>query len=254
MKRLVFIFVFLMLFGGVLAMNNPIRVKSFEGYSVKVFVWPSNYGPAVNSASGVVGEDGFFETTFFSLNEGNYWLQVSIFDLEGDKIRDFELKNMSVDRQISLDCTSSCFIFFEKVIREDVIINDNSGESVEKIVSGMTDVSEENESVVVVKEEEEDRGTLVYLTGKVVEVKESFGFWGYSIKGIVVLLLTIFGIFMLMRYGKNNENIVSEDDKELEYMEKKVKETESKIGKIKNEKMKKIRIEKTKEKLIKEEA
>ena len=264
MKRLIFVLVFLILVSGVFAMDDSIKVRSVKGYDVKIFVWPNDYGPAINSAVGVVDEDGFFETTFFSLGEGDYWLQISVFDLDGDKVRDFELRDMKIDKPIFIDCISECFVFFGDIV-EDVESTDNESEDVvlDELAVNISleheDLQTGNEVTIVTEDveviEEKEENVLVYLTGKVMSIGENFGSWKYSgVGGIVIFLFVIVGIFMMARRGKKEEeNIVSEDDKELKYMEKKMKETEAKIGEIKDEKAKKVRLETTRVKLREEE-
>ncbi|MFH0808734.1 MAG: hypothetical protein V1888_03930 [archaeon] len=143
----------------------------------------------------------------------------------------------------------------------DILIDRREKKEMEVIKAAevVENVSVENESVeenvVVVEEvEKEDKGMLFYLTGKVVAMKESVVSFGYPVwGGFGVLLLVVFGGVALSRRKKKKNNILSDEDKELEYMEKKVKETAEKIGKVKESKEKKARIERAKAKLMEEE-
>jgi len=143
----------------------------------------------------------------------------------------------------------------------DILIDRREKKEVEviKVAEVVADVVVENESVeevvVVVEEvEEENGGMLSYLTGKVVAVKESVVSFGYPIwGGFGVLLLVVFGGVALSRRKKKKNVILSDEDKELEYMEKRVKETAEKIGKVKEDRQKKERLERAKAKLREEE-
>jgi len=235
--KCVVIVLFILMMSGVFAMSEPIRVQAGEGNEVKVYIWPKEYGPILNLDNGIVGDDGFFETTFFSLNVENFRLHVMVIDEAKEKIRDSKFLNMKTDEAIFVDCLPS----------ECVIGVFDVEENISEVV--------ENESVIVIEDEVRDEGNiLAYLTGKVVNAKNNFGYWWYSMMGVVVFLFIFVIAFMMMkRSPKEEENVMSEDDKKLEYMEKRVKETEAKIGKLKSEKEKKARIEAAKAKLAREE-
>ena len=143
----------------------------------------------------------------------------------------------------------------------DILLDMRTKKEVEVVKDVVVEVLEnesviEEEVVVVIEEEMEDKdGLLIYLTGAVIAAKDSVMSWGYfTVGGFGVLLLAVFGGVILKRRGKKKKEILSDDDKELEYMEKKVKDTADKIGEVKGRKEKKIRLEKAKAKLKEEES
>ena len=144
----------------------------------------------------------------------------------------------------------------EVEVVKDVAVEVLENESVESINNeSVEDENISEEAVVVIEEDLEDENNLlVYLTGAVVAVKESVASWGYFVfGGLGVLLLAVFGGVILKKRGKKKKNILSDDDKELESMEKRVKETAEKIGEVKSRKEKKVKLEKARAKLREEE-
>ncbi|MBT6690581.1 hypothetical protein HN903_01715 [archaeon] len=230
MRCVVFGVFVLMMMSGVFAMDEPIRVQADDGNEVKIYVWPGEGGQVLNLDKGLVDDDGFFETTFFSLNVENYRLQIMVLD-SGTKVRDSDFLNMKTDKPVFINCLSSeCVVDVWKV------------ENVSDVVK--------NESILIEGEEPEVESASSYLTGKVTDVKDSFSYWWYFLVGALVMV----GVFMMMKRGYKSKGVVSDDDRELEYMEKRVNETEVKIGKIKAERDKLARIEAVKMKLKKEES
>ena len=65
MKRVMCVFVFLMLVGGALAMDDAIRVRTEPGNEVRLKVRLLDGGFAINDAGGIADEDGYWEYTFF---------------------------------------------------------------------------------------------------------------------------------------------------------------------------------------------
>ncbi len=125
--------------------------------------------------------------------------------------------------------------------------NSNGTEVVEPIV--VEDVAENNILVTEVAN--------VFLTGKSVFIREDGTFRaGSSFGGMLLILMLVIFVFMghnRVRYKKKTEEILSDDDKELAYMEKKIKDTENKISKIKGNKERQAKVESIKAKLSKEE-
>ena len=144
----------------------------------------------------------------------------------------------------------------EKVeIVEEVIVEVENVSEVSENVSDDPVVS--NESVVITESENlEDKRSFGLLTGMAMfynedgslNLKYSFG------GGSVFLLLTVLILTMVLHRRKSTEVTISEDEKELKYMEKKVKEAGEKITKIKDGKAQKNKIENAKAKLAEEEA
>jgi hypothetical protein len=140
----------------------------------------------------------------------------------------------------------------EVVEREVTKEVEEAGEVVEVV-----EVVEVEEPVVVEDVVEDDsfgnKLSSVFLTGKAVFVDDDGSFnMGSSIGGSSLILILIIFVFMISRRGKEKEvEILSDDDKELAYMEKKVKLTEANISRVKEDVSKKKRLEEAKAKLSK---
>jgi len=243
---------FLMLAGSVLAMDDPIRVKSEPGDWIKVYAWPVEFGPLLNMGDGIADENGIFETTFFSLNVP---VKFNIFVIrDNEKIIDAEFLGHNISESLNVECNDvDCKIvdFLEGVENESEVV-------VEEVENETIVVEEiENESVVVEEVEVgESKFKSFVLSGKAIFSNEDGSFnLVYSFGGFGLLLLLCIFIFGLLRHGKSKScDVIDEDEKELEYMEKKVKETEDKIKSIKEKKNKVVKIENAKRKLAEEEA
>lgn len=124
------------------------------------------------------------------------------------------------------------------------------------------DLNETNESIVEVEVGAEDLNEsedLVEITGRVMQ---SLGDYGsvvyYSVGGALLVILVLIIIFVsLKRSGKKKkekeDDLVDEDEKELKVMEKKMKETEAKIGQLKELEKKKTKLAAARKKLKEEE-
>ncbi len=252
-KVSVFLLMFLMLASGVLAMDDPIKVKAHPGDEVKVYIWPAEYGPLLNMKSGIADENGSFETTFFSLNVPSYKIYIIIIDSTGTKIRNDKFYEMNTLEPITIDCIpENCTIFVGEVV-EDVVENETvvipENVSIEEVV--------ENETVVNVDDSNVARKIKrIFLTGKAIFTNDNGSVnWGYSIGGFSFLLFLIIFIFSVSRRGKVvNADVLDEDEKELECMEKKVRETADKIKSVKEKRGRREKIESAKKKLAEEEA
>ncbi len=103
----------------------------------------------------------------------------------------------------------------------------------------------------------ETKVTSVFLTGKSVFIKEDGTLRvGSSLSGILFILMLVIFVFIghsRIRQKKKVENILSDDDKELDYMEKKIRDTENRISKIKSTKERRAKVDLIKNKLTKEE-
>jgi len=263
MKRVFFVLMFLVLAGGVLAMDDPIRVKSQPGDRIEVYAWPVEFGPLLNMDDGIVDENGIFETTFFSLNVP---VKFNIFvSRDNEKIINAEFSGHNIEEPLNIECNNAdCKIVdslegienesevvVEEVENETVVIEETENES--EIIAEEV----ENETVVVEDVEvAQNKFKSFIMNGKAIFSNEDGSFnLVYSFGGFGLLLLLCIFIFGLLRHGKSKDSeIIDEDEKELEYMEKKVKETEDKIKNIKEKKNKVIKIENAKRKLAEEEA
>jgi hypothetical protein len=228
MRRVIIgVFVLLMI-SGVFAMSEPIRVKANEGEEVKIYVWPGEGGRLLNMKNGIVGEEGFFETTFFALNVENYKLQIMVLDSGKNKVRDSDFLNMGTEYPVFIDCLSSECVTYVLEVKENVSVVDQE------------ELGEDN--------------APVSFTGKVVDAGEGFEYWSYIIITVVCFSF-IFFIVSMMRRGRPGirGSVVGEGGSELQAIEKRLEATEAKINKIKNERAKGVRIEEIKAKLTKDE-
>lgn len=225
MRRVIFFLMFLMLASGVLAMSDPISVKTQSGDWVKVYAWPAKVGPLLNLGDGIADVNGTFETTFFSLNVPD--VRFTIFVIRGgEKIRDVDFLGHNISEPLTVDCRNVGCEIVDDVEEEEVVVD--------------------NESVVV----EENEGSVI--TGNVISDEGGFLNWKYSIGGLVVLLFLLVFVVGMMRHGKSKE-VLDGDEKELRYMEKRVRETEDKIRGIKDGRMRQEKLARAKEKLADDE-
>lgn len=97
--------------------------------------------------------------------------------------------------------------------------------------------------------------TGFFMTGKAVFIEDDGSFdFGFSLGGVFLILFFGLFIFMIVRRGKKFEKeVLCEDDKELAYMENKVKIAEAEIAKIKTQREKKVKTEDMKIRLAKDE-
>lgn len=145
----------------------------------------------------------------------------------------------------------------EKVIQEESVeapsVEENITEDPEEIAT--EENASDNQEVVIEEPVEENaqrnemQGFL--LTGRA--IVENVGMNKIGIGAVALFAFAVAFIFMISKKKKKTNNILSEDDKELAYMEKKVKATESRLSQIKKEREKRQRLEDAKNKLAKEE-
>ena len=233
-----------MLAGGVLAMDDPVSVKTQPGDWVKVYVWPVEFGPLLNMGDGIADENGTFETTFFSLNVPD--VKFTVFVIRNkEKIRDVDFLGHNISEPLIVDCRA---VGCEKVEEIEEVVNETA-EVNETIVveSPGDDPAGPNESVV-----EDDKG-ISALTGNAIFAKDGLVIWGYSIGGFVILLFLIIFVVGILHRGKAKGDDLDGDEKELAYMEKKVRETADKIKSVKDKNMRYEKIAAAKEKLAEEE-
>ncbi len=116
------------------------------------------------------------------------------------------------------------------------------------------------EEIVVIVDVENNSGLLkkkfggMILTGKSIFVEEDGSVdLGFSIGGgIFILIFVVFILVIVGRGKKAKVEILSEDDRELAYMEKKVKDAESRLLRVKVAREKRAKIEEAKRKFFEE--
>jgi len=216
---------------------------------VSVYIWTFGGGPMLNSDSGFSDEDGIFETkTFFSLGMP-YRLNIVVKD--GAEAFMEDINTTAYENGIDVDCTGgSCVLFAKSAPLSDSI----------EVVEGVDVSVIENDSVsnnivveeIPVVENESDEGVL--LTGKALFFNEDGSLnWIFSGGGFIVLLFLLVSVVAITRRGKVKKVVLGDDEKELEEMEGKVKDTEEKIKKVKDGRERRMKIYKAKMKLAEEE-
>lgn len=261
MKVVFFAFLLLMLVGNVMAMDDPIRVKARVDEEVRVFLWPAEYGPAINSDKGMTDSDGYFTTKiFFSLDSDNFTVQIAVFDSDGYKMGSGDFRGMNSLSPIFIDCGSrdcklSSWVVEEEVENETVVV-DNESVVVDNETVDADESIEENETVVVVENEtvvEDEDEEMVSFTGNAIFKDEDGSFnWSYSISGGFILMFMFVFVFIMFHRAKKG-GILNGDDKELKYMEKKMKVTEDKIKSLKDDDVKKRKLQESRSRLVADE-
>lgn len=265
MKRVILTFVFLMFgmlsFGSAFQANITVidDIGSFSGAYLKIKSVDSDF----------FIEDKIYPSEFLvgvGIVKFNLEISLSEIDLNirmiksGRVVDDFKVgpylingSDILIDRREKVETVEETV---EEISNITSYENFSQSEGVVE-VDGESNVSEVNESVVIVKSENlKDRESFGFLTGLAMFYNEDGSInLKYSIGGVsIFLLLTILILTMILHRRKTGDVTIDEDEKELEYMEKKVKETEEKIAKIKDGKAWKNKIEKAKMKLAEEES
>jgi hypothetical protein len=244
MKKVLLVLMVLMLAGGVLAMSDPIVVKSEAGNEVKVYVRSLDGGPFLNTDKGIADADGIFEAgPFFSLNQPLVNLRILVIEGSGEPL-DEKIPNYNTNTSLNIDCTGSgC----ETV---DVAF----GVTEEEVVVENETVAE-NETVIEDDSDAEGGLGKLIVTGKAIFTNDDGSLsLVYSIGGLVLLIAIIVFVFMMFhKGGHDGKPAMDDDEKELKDTEKKVKETEDKINSIKDKKNRSAKLEQAKIKLAEEE-
>lgn len=243
MKKVILVFMFLILAGSVLAMSEPITVKTAPGDWVKVYAWPVPVGKLLNLDDGIADKHGYFNTTFFSLNVPD--VKFTIFIIRNDeKIKEADFLNHDISKPLNVDCTGINCISIDSFGEDEVVET-----VIEETVVGGNNVSLNDSE-------------LVAFTGLAMfNNKDGSLGWGYYVGGLIVVVIIFVLVFWIIRSKNKFRKLdssakveISEEDRELDETERKVKETEAKIAKIKNEREKKKRIYEARAKLAREEA
>jgi hypothetical protein len=245
MKKVFFVLMFLMLASGVLAMSDPIVVKTQPGNEVKVYIRSLEGGPFLNTDRGIADDDGIFEAgPFFTLNQPLVNLQILI--LKGsEKILDEKIMNYNTNTSLNIDCSDEgCeTVDVEFEVTGDVVVEN------ETVIENETVVADDGSDI-------KDKVGGFFITAKAVFTNDEGSVnWIYSILGIVVLAAILVFVFMMFHKGgdKSGKPVMDDDEKELEDVEKKVKETEDKIKNVKDRKGRLEKIRDAKVKLADEE-
>ncbi len=255
-ERGVWVILFLMVIGGASAMDDPIVVEANEGDFVKIFVWPAEYGPALNIAEGVCDEDGVFSTTFFSLNTQDVKYQVTVYDGEGDKTHGETFEGYGVSYPLKIDCTFVDKCVMSVMAESEVLALDGVEEVavVETVVEGESESLNvsvevvENETVEVGIIEASEEGARSWSLD--VEEEVSFLFLIGGVLTFIVFMVAWFK-FETFRGWLTRLNYLSEEG-ELARIEAEIKRKDELIERIKENKMRKKRILLAKKKLERE--
>lgn len=250
MKKVILCFVFLMFsmvsFGSAFQANVTIidEIGSFTGAYLKI--------KSVDSSA--YDEGKITPSEYHLINVGilkfNLEVGVSSLDIKvvliknGQSIQEFEVGPFSIN---------GSDILIDR--RDKVVVAEVIAEVVEEVNESSNDSADEE--MVIIEEEIASNEESVGLFAGLVTGENGgiFSNWKYSLGGgLVLLLLVVFVVVMVVNRRKSKKVPMGEDEKELEYMEKKVKEVEGKIVKIKDGKEVKGKVVKAKAKLAQEEA
>jgi len=250
-------FIFVLIIVNVSAMDDPIRFKAQPGEEIRFFIWPAEYGPAINLDRGFADEKGYFNSkTLFSLKENNFTLQVYVFNEDGDERSYGRFEEMNSLSPIFVDCFSSnCVLSFWEVENESSPKGNLSDVVVaEEVVENET--IEDNQTVIVGNRAISDvRTWFVGFTGNAIFRNKDGSFnFTYPIGAGIILILIFVSIFLMMHHGHGSgKEKLSDEDKELSEAEKKLKATEDKIKSIRDAEAKKKRLAEIKAKLAADE-
>jgi len=229
--------IFLMLVGGVLAMEDSIRVKTEAGNSVKLYAWTAGSGPLLTSDNGVADENGIVEKTFFTLTVPTAKFQVIVLSSSGNKIAEGKFDNWATSDPIEIDCTSGYDCTISVYTEEAAVANDS-------VIADENDSAEEN--LEVLDSVNSTSSSFVELS-KVGEFfsKRVYFYWGV---GVLIFLVIVF-----LFWKKGFRVSVNSEEKELEALERKIKERKAEIERVRSAKDRKKKISEAKSKLASEE-
>jgi hypothetical protein len=173
MKKVLVVFMFLMLAGGVLAMADPIRIKAQPGNRITLNVRDAETGVTISKYKdgGIADENGFFETRTYYLLKGEVVYHVMTFSgLE--LLHEGKFEDRGTEGPFLIDCTGECFMIIdsnrpetEVVVENETIVENETEVGNETIVEepeiNKTETPEENQ------EGEEAQGFLEGMTGRV---------------------------------------------------------------------------------------
>jgi len=251
MKKVMIALIFLLVIGGVAAMEDSITVKTYPGNFVKLLAWPNDGGrPPTPPLTGNADENGIFEKTFFSLSIPDVKYQVLILR-NGEKIIDEKFPNQGIEDPLLIDCSDNieCSISIrnESEIEETVIV----------------EVVNETEST-----KNETIRNSITPTGNAIFTNEDGSLNTISVViGILIIIAILVVIIVVLKKRKKKtgdapiqtrkvivpRNDDDDNDDELDVVQKKLKEKDDEIKAIKERSMRTQKLEEAKRKLAEEE-
>ncbi|MFA4960390.1 MAG: hypothetical protein WC548_01885 [Candidatus Pacearchaeota archaeon] len=240
MKKKIVILLAVFLICYVVAMDDPITVKTTPGNQVKVYAWTAGSGPLIVMKEGIADSNGLFNVTFFSLMESSAKFQVIITDSGKNKIRESKFDNKETDVPYLIDCVPiDCII---SVYTEEAILN----------VTTNSTINSSNKSESLNDTEKKQNVFNDIFNGKSIFTTEE-GKINYMVIAIcmIILILILLGIYFI--FFKNMKIKKDPEEKELEKIEHQVKEKEEELKKIKEINLRRLKIEEAKKKLASEE-
>ena len=247
-----------LMFSFVSAMKGPVTVYTEPGNRVKIYAWiPNEKGQALYELrEGLADQAGIFSTTFFSLADETVKFQVRI--MNGlIPIKDNVFENYGTLNALKVDCISeNCLMSIDESwvapVEEVPIVNSAPTEETQVSADESAGESTETEETTKTQEASDDES---FLAGLAVFTKEdgSRNWFGMSIFG-VVLVLVIVAVFMFLHRGRNGSmQMMSNDERELQSTERRVKQIEDEVNNLKERKQIKAKIAAAKQKLLEEE-
>ncbi|MFA5061060.1 MAG: hypothetical protein WC494_01970 [Candidatus Pacearchaeota archaeon] len=237
MKKEIIFLAFIVSLSLVASMDEPITVKTNPGDHVKLYAWKSEGGPLLVMKEGIA-EGGTFKATFFSLNEEKVKYQVIILR-GGEKVRDEDFENQTISEPLLIDCLpATCTI---SIYGESESLDENF-ETIE--VNSSSLLSEENVNL------NESNDSMV---------SQIFPFREYLLSNIWIIGVFFLGIILfviilfLVLLFRKREKFYNKEEKELEELQRKIKEKSEEIKRIKEERLRKQKINEAKKKLAEKE-
>jgi ABC-type multidrug transport system fused ATPase/permease subunit len=236
MRKEIAFFVFVISISLVFSMEDSIIVKTNPGDHVKLYAWKAGGGPLFVMKEGIA-EEGIFTTTFFSVKETEVRYQIIILR-NGEKVRDEAFDNYTTSEPLLINCLpTTCTI---SIYNESESLNENY-----KVI--------EVNSSSLLSEEEKLNGSNES------ESFRNFYFKEYLISNIWIVglfflaIIFIVAIIIIVIFLMKRKRFYDKEEKELEELQRKIKEKSEEIKKIKEEKSRKQKIKGARKKLAEEE-
>jgi hypothetical protein len=241
MKKEIWMLIVLFVSFGVVSAEDMITVKTESDAHVKVYAWTSGGGPLLTMVEGKADEQGLYRANLYSIRGTSYVRYHIIILKDNQKIRDNRFDGMRTDNNYFVNCVlANCTISVFK--EEDLVIKENFEEN-----ETTENTEERPESQTV-----ESFSLYAFFSNSPFiddegEIRYEVFLW------IIVIVLAFFFFILIMKRYSKKTSAVEPEEKELEVLERKIKEKEAELLRIREKKMTKQKIEQAKKKLEEEE-
>jgi len=255
MKKVVLLFLIVLIAGNVVAMEDPITVQANPGDNVRIYVWNTvnDSKTLLNWVEGVADEKGLFSKTFFSLHEPNPEFQIKTF--AGTQLLKEETFNQQgILNPLFIDCAGGeCTISIDT--RPEVNqVEEEIAELFEEVTEEET--GEEEPSMETETTDAEEADNLPLTGNSIFKTDEGDIRWSTIsiIVGAFIILAILIGLKKRKKNPSKRKGKLSPEEQELEELEGKLKEKDEEIKKIKEAQARKQKITEAKVKLAREES